>query len=223
MEGINPFSGGGIGDRDGGVYKPRKAGALGRGAVGRDRRRTPKQQQRLSPLSSQPSTTLSLLSLEGGDANSGGGDDINPTSTTTTDDSKAAHDSPASEAAVVPLNHSNNNNNSSRSNNNDTDSGKTHAGGKPNYGSLDNDAACEGRAGSTAGIRKGSGGGGNGVTKPGDVFASEERWEVEGLWDALQTIKSSRATLLLYAATSVRMVATWTLASYLAVRTDWLT
>lgn len=44
-----------------------------------------------------------------------------------------------------------------------------------------------------------------------------DRFGMGGLGHALRMILRSRATLLLYAATSVRMVATWTLASYLAV------
>lgn len=95
-----------------------------------------------------------------------------------------------------------------------------------NYGSIDNidsgSSSCwESRSIVGKDLENGTVGIGHVEGKTGEDDdgspTGSDRFGTGGLGHALRMILRSRATLLLYAATSVRMVATWTLASYLAV------
>lgn len=102
----------------------------------------------------------------------------------------------------------------------DGDSHKISLAGKANYGSFEDGNQAPGISAPFKQYRSGGGddsrwGARGGWKHSGSTGTNGEGGT--GLWTPIDTIRRSRATVLLYAATSARMVATWTLASYLSV------
>ena len=93
-------------------------------------------------------------------------------------------------------------------------------GGNPDWGWYDESPSGTGGHGCHGGFDRvgGSSGGGGGGGGDGGRAGAETPRKSHDLRQALRTIASNRVVLLLFAASSARMVATWSIASYLAVR-----